>query len=223
MSFRKVGFVVSFLFPWPIRRWLLERFFGYDIHPTSRIGIAWVFPQHLVMEAHSKIGHLTVCKGLDLLWLKQHASIGRGNWITGFPGGDSNHFFHQKDRKPQLILGEHSALTNRHLVDCTNSVSIGKFSTVAGFRSQILTHSIDLEHCRQSSAPLDIGDYCFVSTNCVLLGGSSLPSYSVLGAKSLLNKCYRKSNYLYAGVPARPVKQLSEEFQYFSRSTGYVI
>jgi len=223
MSFRKVGLVLSFFFPWPIRRWILERFFGYDIHPTSRIGFAWVFPQRLVMEAHSKIGHLTVCKGLDLLWLKQYASIGRINWITGFPTRGSNHFSHQKSRRPQLILDDHSALTNRHLVDCTNSVTIGKFSTIAGFRSQILTHSIDLEDCRQSSAPIGIGDYCFVGTNCVFLGGSFLPSYSVLGAKSLLDKCYTESNWLYAGVPARQVKQLSKELQYFSRPTGYVM
>ena len=36
-----------------------------------------------------------------------------------------------------------------------------------------------------TAAPITIGDYCFVGTNCVLLGGSVLPSYSVLAAKSL--------------------------------------
>lgn len=219
---RGVIYVASVLLPWPIRRWLLEKVFGYRIHPLSRIGIAWVRPQRLVMEAHSRIGHLTVCKGLELLWLKQNASIGKGNWITGFPAGDSNHFAHQQNRKPQLIVEEHSAITNRHIIDCTNSVTIGKFSTFAGFRSQILTHSIDLENCRQSSAAIEIGDYCFVGTDCVLLGGSSLPSHSVLGAKSLLNKHYERSYYLYAGVPAKPVKELPRGYQYFLRSTGYV-
>jgi acetyltransferase-like isoleucine patch superfamily enzyme len=219
---RVIFFAVSFLFPWPIRRRLLEKLLGYTIHPTSRIGIAWVLPRRLVMEAHSTIGHLTVCKGLELLWLQHHAIVGRGNWITGFPAGHPVHFAHQEDRQPQLVLKEHSAITNRHIIDCTNSVTIGKYATFAGFRSQILTHSIDLENGRQSSAPIVIGDYCFVGTDCVLLGGSALPDYSVLGAKSLLNSRYDQNYYLYAGVPAKPIKKLSEEYRYFTRTTGYV-
>lgn len=222
MSVKGVFFAASFLFPWAIRRWLLEKFLGYKIHPTSRIGVAWVRPRHLIMEAHASIGHLTVCKGLHTLWLHEHAIIGRGNWITGVPAENPDYFSHQQDRKPQLILKEHSAITNRHIIDCTNAVTIGKFSTLAGFRSQILTHSIDLENCRQSSAPIEIGDYCFIGTDCVLLGGSVLPDYSVLGAKSLLNRHYKQNYHLYAGVPAKPVKWLPENYHYFLRTTGFV-
>ncbi|MES1024386.1 acyltransferase [Gloeocapsa sp. BRSZ] len=219
---KQLFMLLSLFLPWLIRRWLLEIVFGYQIHPTSRIGFAWVFPQYLIMEAHSSIGHFTVCKSLDFVHLKQSAAIGRGNWITGFPLNSTIHFTHEIDRKPQLVLGEHSAITNRHLIDCTNSVIIGNFSTFAGFQSQILSHSIDLESCRQSSAPISIGNYCFIGTNCVLLGNSSLPDYSVLGAKSLLNKKYIDSYYLYAGVPARPIKRLSKQLLYFSRPVGFV-
>lgn len=222
MNLNGIIYVVSFLFPWPLRRRILEKLLGYSIHPTCRIGIAWVRPERLVMEAHSKIGNLTVCKGLQLLWLQQHATIGKGNWITGFPAGHPVHFAHQSERQPQLVLKEHSAITNRHIIDCTNSVTIGKFATFAGFRSQILTHSIDLENNRQSSAPIVVGDYCFIGTDCVLLGGSVLPDYSVLGAKSLLNRSYDQNYYLYAGVPAKPVKKLPEDYRYFTRAAGYV-
>src|SRR4029079_13492242 len=106
------------------------------------------------------------------------------------------HFCHQPDRKPELVLEEHAAITHRHLIDCTHSVVIGRFSTFAGFQSQILSHSIDLTACRQSSAPVRIGAYCFVGTNCVILGGSELPDYSVLGAKSLLNHAYGDTHNL---------------------------
>ena len=189
---------------------------------TSRIGIAWVFPKQLILNKQARIGHLTVCKGLNLLQLGQHATIGRLNWITATPSKSKIHFSHQKDRRPELILSDHSAITNRHLIDCTNSVIIGKFSTIAGFYSQVITHSIDLEHCIQSSSPIKIGDYCFIGTNSVLLGGCALPSYSVLGAKSLLNKHYSESYYLYMGVPAKPEKSLSSQLSYFLRSRGYV-
>lgn len=213
---------ISILLPWEMRRRFLEKQFGYTIHPTSRIGFAWIFPQRLIMEEGATIGQLTLCKNIALLHLKAHTSIGNGNWITGFPLGPSPHFAAETDRQPQLILGEHSAITHRHLIDCTNSVTIGKFTTFAGFQSQILTHSIDLEQNRQTSAPVRIGDYCFVGTNCVLLGGSALPDYCVLGAKSLLNKSFSETHQLYAGVPAKSVQSLSPELPYFRRTEGFV-
>ena len=213
---------LSLLLPWPLRRRLLSLIFGYRLHPTSRIGWAWIFPKQLSMDAHSQIGHLTLCKGLDLLQLGPYASIGRGNWITGFPAGSSKHFVHQDNRRPRLLIGEHASITNRHLIDCTDTVSIGDFSTFAGFRSQILTHSIDIETCCQTSAPVSIGKYCFLGTDCVVLGGSLLPDNSVLGAKSLLNKQYHEEYWLYAGVPAKPVKRLANDLAYFSRPVGFV-
>ena len=214
--------VVSFLLPWPLRRLYLQACFKYQIHSTSHIGFAWILPKKLIMDEYSRIGHLTICKNLELVRLKRNASIGKGNWITGFPSGSQKHFIHQKDRNPQLILGEHSAITHRHLIDCTNSVVIGNFTTFAGFQSQILTHSVDFERSRQSSSPVTIGNYCFISTNSVILGGSVLPDYSVLGAKSLLNKNYLETYFLYGGVPARPIKRLPKEYSYFSRSVGFV-
>ena len=219
---RALIYLATIFLPWGIRRRVLCAAFGYQLHPTSRIGLAWVAPAHLVMEAHSKIGTGTVCKGLNLVHLKPYAEICRLNWITGVPAGHKTHFAHQENRRPELVVGEHSAITNRHLIDCTNAVTIGAFTTVAGFRSQILTHSIDLEECRQSSAPITIGDYCFVGTDCVLLGGSSLPDYSVLGAKSLLNRKYDEPFRLYAGTPAKVAKILPKESGYFNRAVGFV-
>jgi acetyltransferase-like isoleucine patch superfamily enzyme len=214
---------ISVLLPWNMRRRFLEKQFGYTIHPSSHVGLAWIFPDRLIMEDGATIGDLTVCKNIALLHLKAHTSIGRGNWITGFPLGPSRHFAAETERQPQLVIGEHSAITHRHLIDCTNSVTIGKFTTIAGFQSQILTHSIDIERNQQASVPVRIGDYCFVGTNCVLLAGSALPDYSVLGAKSLLNKSFSETHHLYAGVPARPVQELSPECEYFRRKQGFVV
>lgn len=220
---RKLFMAMTVLLPWTLRRKVLERWFGYRLHPTSRIGLSWVFPDKLVMEAHARIGNLNVCKGLNLIHLGEHAIISNGNWITGFPLGPSRHFAHQPDRVPELIIGRHAAITNRHLIDCTHRVSIGAFTTFAGFNSQILTHSIDLAECRQSSAPVTIGEYCFIGTNSVLLGGATLPDRSVLGAKSLLNYAFDQPGHLYGGVPAKLIKALPiEQTAYFRRETGFV-
>ena len=211
------------LLPWKLRRALLTRWFGFEIHPTSRIGRSFVFPAKLVLGPHAAIGHLTVVKGLTQMELGERASVGNLCWITGFPAGTgSAHFAHQPDRRPELILGVHSAVTHRHLIDCTARVEIGAFSTFAGFASQILSHSIDLEANRQSSAPVTVGSHCFVGTNCVLLGGARLPDRSVLGAKSLLNKAFEESGQLYGGVPAKPIGPLSVNAAYFTRETGFV-
>jgi acetyltransferase-like isoleucine patch superfamily enzyme len=212
----------SMLLPWGLRRALLEKQFGYSIHPSSRIGFAWILPRRLIMEEGSRIGHLTFCKNIDLLHLGAHAIIGQLNWITGFPSGASRHFAHLPDRRPELIVERHAAITSRHLIDCTARIRIGAFATIGGFRSQLLSHSIDFDAGRQTAEPIDIGEYCFTGTNSVVLGGSSLPHHSILGAQSLLNKRWDEAYRLYAGVPAKPVKELSSEMGYFTRTEGFV-
>lgn len=210
------------LLPWFIRRRVLVACYGYEIHSSARIGLAWVYPKSLIMGPGTHIGHLTVCINLSEVRLEESASIGRGNWVTGFPAGHSRHFAHQPDRLARLHLKRHSAITNRHIIDCTAEVVIGEFSTIAGFRSQILTHSIDVMASRQSAHPVRVGARCFIGTNCVILGGAELPDHSVLGASSLLNKTHVATHTLYGGVPARALKQLPPEALYFTRPCGYV-
>jgi carbonic anhydrase/acetyltransferase-like protein (isoleucine patch superfamily) len=210
------------LCPWRIRRRLLVSLLGYKIHPTAKIGLSIICPDHLEMGAGARIGSLTVCKGISLLRMGEQSRLGNLNWITGFPAANKTFFHDELDRRPELVIGDHAAVTNRHLIDCTNSVRIGRFTTFAGFRSQVLTHSIDLHRCRQSSFPIMIGDYCFVGTGCVLLGGSTLPDYSVLGAGSVLTQSHNETHRLYAGIPARVVKELPQDMAYFQRSVGFV-
>jgi acetyltransferase-like isoleucine patch superfamily enzyme len=145
------------------------------------------------------------------------------NWITGFPlGTGSRHYAEDSERKPQLIVSRHAAITSRHLIDCTDEVTIGAFSIFAGFRSQILTHSIDLKESRQRCQPVRIGHHCFVGTASVLLAGSALPDGSVLAAHSLLADCCETPNTLYGGVPAKAIKPIESDAKFFNRTTGYV-
>lgn len=210
------------LFPWRVRRLLLNWIFRYNIHPSAHVGYTVLLSNNVEMGPNSCIGHFNVVKGLDALKMDAYARIGNLNWITGFPTNCNTHFSLQIDRKPFLQIGEHSAITNRHLIDCTDAVTIGKFTTVAGFRSVILTHSINLNENYQAAHPIRVGDYCFLGTCCTLLGGSSLPNYSVLGANSLLNKEYEEQYCLYGGVPAKIVQQLDQSMKYFNRTIGFV-
>ncbi|MCL7988652.1 hypothetical protein M8998_11955 [Sphingobacterium sp. lm-10] len=218
--------ILSFLvviLPWALKRPMLKLIWKYDIHPKARIGLAYVFPKHLVMKEGSKIDHFTVGIHVDLIHLEVKSKIGRSNWITGFPlGTKSKHFKHQLLRKSELVIGSNSAITKNHHIDCTNSIKIGSFSTIAGYNSQFLTHSVDVYENRQHSEPIEIGDYTFVGTNVTVLGGAILPSHSVLGAKSLLNKRFEETWMLYSGIPAKPIKDIDPSAKYFSRLEGFV-
>ena len=211
------------LLPWSLRRMVLNKWFGYEIHPSARMGLAWVFPDKLIMGAGSKIDHLTVAIHLDKIDMRENSSIGRSNWITGFSSlAAVKHFSHQPERTSVLILGRHSAITKHHHIDCTNIIRIGDFVTIAGYQSQLLTHSIDVYKNRQDSHPITIGDYAFIGTNTVILGGARLPGFCVLGAKSLLNKSYDEEWKVYGGVPAKPVSDIPQDAEYFKRKEGFV-
>jgi acetyltransferase-like isoleucine patch superfamily enzyme len=210
--------------PWMLKRYLLQRCFGYELCHTARIGLAWIYPQRLRMGSRARIASFSVAINLDIIKMGEGASIGRSNWITGFPTATgSAHFAHQPERRAELVMGEQSAITKNHHIDCTNRISIGAFTTIAGYRTQFLSHAIDLQMNRQDSKPIQIGKYCFVGSSCVILGGSILPDYSVLGALSLLNKAYHEPWGLYAGQPAEWRKAIDRSAAYFSRQRGYVV
>jgi hypothetical protein len=127
---KKLPMFLSLLLPWEMRRAILGKQFNYRIHSTCRIGFSWTLPTRLIMEEGSRIERSTLCKNIDLLHLKAYSLIGRGNWITDFPLDPSQHFAQEKGR-PQLILGQHSAIAHRQIIDCTNTLTIGRLRCLA--------------------------------------------------------------------------------------------
>lgn len=214
--------LISPLLPWPLKRMVLQLVFGYKIEPSAYIGLSWIYPEKLQMANGARIDHFNVAIHLDHITLKENARIGRNNWITGMSTKSKKHFTHQTERNAAFILGKESAITKNHHIDCTNLVSIGDFSIVGGYQSQFLTHSIDFINNRQHSNPIIIGNYCFIGTRSILIGGSVLPDNSILGANSLLNKRCEEPFMLYAGSPAIGVKSIPKDAKYFSRTEGFV-
>lgn len=208
--------------PWRLKRRMLVTIFRFELSPSAWIGLSWLGMKFLRMGPGSRIGHFNVFKSVDEVILEESSSVGRFNLITCVPSSNSLFYQHIANRHTALVVGAHSAITIRHLIDCNAKVEIGKFTTVGGYNSQILTHSIDVYECRQDAKPISLGEYCFVGTQCVILGGSCLPSYSVLGAGSVLRNKYCDEKMLYAGVPARRVKPMPPETKYWVRKTGRV-
>lgn len=205
-----------------LRTRLLALLPGYRIEPGARVGFAFVCVPRLSMGRGASIGALTIARHVEIV-LGAHAAIGRGCWITGYPRNGTGSFSHVTTRDPRLIIGDHACITHRHVVDCTDLVEIGQFTTVAGWGSQLVTHGIDYVACRQHCQPIRIGSYCIVGTASVILGGAVVPERCVVGAKALVGKDLGNPGWLYAGVPARPVKKLDPGAAYFSRATGEVV
>ena len=133
--------------------------------------MSWLDVSQLTMGEQSVIGKFNVFKGLDRVEIGEHSSIGNFNLITCVPSSKKQHYKHRPDRVTELRIGRHSSITMRHLIDCNAGVAIGDFTTVGGYSSQLLTHSIDVARCRQDAHPIAIGSYCFVGTACTILGG----------------------------------------------------
>ena len=198
----------------------LRLVFGWKIDPSARIGFCLLTAESVQMGAGSRIGHFTAIRNIWHLALADHATIGPFNWIFGVPRVSSH--FKGVERDSSLQLGEHSAITARHMIDVTDSISIGSFSTVAGFRSQLLTHSIRIADSRQGCKPISIGRYCFIGTEATVLGGVDIPDFVIVGAKALVSSTLTDSYYLYGGVPAAKIKPVGKDSAYFHRTIGRV-
>jgi carbonic anhydrase/acetyltransferase-like protein (isoleucine patch superfamily) len=204
--------------PWPIRRRLLISVFKYKIHPTARIGFSFFYPVRLEMGPEATVGHLNVAVNLEKIVMHEKTTINRGNWITGYPLKLKGNFQHIKDRKPYLIMGKDSAITKNHLIDCTDTVTIGELTSVAGYGTQILTHSTSFHYNSQHCAPITIGSRSFVGTRSILLPGTALPDSSVLGAGSVLTKAFSEPFSLYGGVAAKFIKKLDPSMAFLTRT-----
>jgi len=221
MRIRVIISILIMPLPWILRRAILVRFLGYSLGDRSYVGRSILDANKVTLGVDVRIGSLTAIRNIDELVLGDRARIGSFNWIFGYLG--SEHFKGTPTRKSRLILGHDSAVTARHIIDCTDEVSFGEFSTLAGHRSQVLTHSIDIKQNTQTCGPIVVGRYCFVGTGCILTKGALLPGYSVIGAGSVYSNKAEVDEYcLYVGNPARAVKQIDPDSMYFNRESGVV-
>lgn len=131
---------------------------------------------------------------------------------------NKTHFQDFPNRRPHLIMGEDSAITKQHHIDCTDTVTIGKLTSVGGYGTQILTHSTSLQENKQGCAPVFIGHHCFIGTRSIILPGAKLADQSVLGAGAVLKKEMTESFALYGGVPARFIKRMDTSYAFFHRT-----
>lgn len=223
MSLRKALVVGGVLLPWTLRRLLYRRLLGWEIHSTARVGLSLIDAATVRLGPGSRIGHFTVFRNLAKLELHSYATVGNWNWCSSAAMFDSDSA-EIDGRQPfrGLTIGAHSAITSRHYVDCSGGVTIGQFSIVGGVRSTVLSHQIDFDRSIQTTRPVSIGDYCFVSSNVSITPGSHIPSRSVVAMGSVVVGVLSEEGMLYAGIPARPIRGRIDTGNFFARRRGRV-
>ncbi len=88
---------------------------------------------------------------------------------------------------------------------------------IAGFRSTVLTHSIDLVRDKYVVGPIVLGDYAVVMSGCMLLAGTRVPPRSIVAAGSVVDTRLSAELTLYRGNPAVAVRELPERLGFFQR------
>ena len=72
------------LLPWPIKRYILIRFYKFEIHDKARIGFSLIMVKRMSLASGARIGSFTLIKGLDSLYIGESSRIGNFNWITSY-------------------------------------------------------------------------------------------------------------------------------------------
>lgn len=199
----------------PLYRWL----FGYRIGRRVRLGLSLIDARECVIDDDVSIGHLNLVLGVGKFTVGEHARVGFLNVIRG---GDEvslgryaeilrmNEINSIPDpvvvnpTDPRFTLGDGAVVTAGHKIDFTDRVTIGRRTILGGRNSSLWTHN------RQRTRPIEIGELTYVGSEIRVAPGGVIPSRCIVGIGSVVTGKLEGEYLLIAGVPAKPVKPLSE-------------
>lgn len=193
---------------------------GHRISPSARIGFAFVGSDRIYMAAGSRIGNLSVvnvrrlvlhrnaqigrmnyCGGPFSLLLSERAALGNRNIVTRARHGISY-------GAAQLVLGELSKITAGHKVDCTNSVMIGPFCTIAGTGSQIWTHGYvhtdEPPERYRVDGRVQLGRNVNIGSRSIITGGVNIADDIMVGVGTTISKSLMEPG-MYVSAAVRRV------------------
>jgi len=213
-----LGFIA--LLPSFLLRPCYRLLFGYRVGKRVRIGFSIIDAGQCVIEDDVCIGHLNIVLGVGKLALADHVRIGHLNIIRGGEEvrlGRFSEIIRMNEInsipdpdvvnpvEPCFSLGPGSVITTGHKIDFTDRVDIGRRAIIGGRNSSLWTHN------RQRTLPIRIGDFAYVGSEIRMAPGSSIPPRSVVGIGSVITGEIDSQGWLIAGVPAKPIKELSPE------------
>jgi acetyltransferase-like isoleucine patch superfamily enzyme len=207
------------LAPQAVKVPVYRRLFGFRIAKDARIGVSLLDVDALELGPGARIGHgnvltgtravrvgaggqigyCNVLRGGDAIELGRFSTVYRFNVINSIPDNDC-----QGPTDPRLVLGEGAYVVSGHRLDFTDRIRLGRNVIVAGRNSSLWTHN------RQATAPIDIGDFCYLGSEVRLAPGASLGAVSILGMGAVLAGAGDGGKVL-GGVPARPLRDVTDD------------
>jgi len=106
---------------------------------------------------------------------------------------------------PRLLVGPGTIITTGHKIDFTDRVEIGRRAILGGRNSSLWTHN------RQRTEPISIGDFAYVGSEIRMAPGAAIPARCIVGIGSVVVGKINAEGWLVAGVPAKPIKELSAD------------
>jgi acetyltransferase-like isoleucine patch superfamily enzyme len=206
--------------PSPLARRVARLALGWEIHPTAYLGRSQIRVGHVSMGPGTSIGPRNNIRGLAELRMAEGSNIATRNSITAFPKAaelSQDVFPHSPNREPVLVLGVGAKVTDNHEIDCSDRVELGRHAALAGFASQVLTHSLNLVTDRQTTNAVLLGDHCAVMSGCIIQSGCSIPARAIISAGSVVTTRLTQEQAFYRGNPAELVRELPDHLAYFHR------
>lgn len=178
---------------------------GHKVHSSAKIGFSMIWIDGaLNLKEHAMIGHFNLIR-VNSIHINQRGYIGNYNRLNGpfeifldekAAIGNGNKFFRApigtSYGKAILRLGLLSKITANHRVDCTRSISIGNYTTIAGNDSQIWTHAYYHDKFGPGRFRIDgdieIGNNVNIGSRCVLNCGVTITDNVVVGSNSCISK-----------------------------------
>ena len=207
--------VLMVVLPQRLKHLIARRLLGWELHPTARIGRSLVMARHVRMGPESFIGAFNVIKDIENLHLGRGANIATRNWIVGVPLESA--IYDKPQRDPSLYLGEYAMITVGHDIDCADKVELKDHAVIAGFRSSVLTHSLNLVNDKFVTGPVVLEEYGVLMSNCTMMTGTRVPAGSVISARSVVNTRLTAERTFYRGNPAEAVRELPETLKFYQR------
>jgi acetyltransferase-like isoleucine patch superfamily enzyme len=225
MGVRRRGFrlavqALAALLPNPIKKGALRLLFGYRFGPGVRIGLSLMDAASVDLAEGTHVGHfnlitrvgrletgrlcrigtLNIIRGGERISLGDYSEVMRLNVLNAIPDHDCT-------TEPESVLevGAGTVVTSGHRIDFTDKVTLGKNVIIGGRNSSLWTHN------RQETAPIEIGDFCYLGSEVRLAPGAKLPDECLLAIGSVLAGEIKEPRSLVAGVPAKVVRPLNDK------------
>jgi len=198
--------------------WILN-LLGHKVHPKSKVGFSllWI-NNELVLNEASLIGDFNLIL-IDNLAIDRNGRIGDRNKLLGpydfilgkaAAIGNGNSCYRAPlgvtQGKAILRLGELSKITSFHRIDCTCTITMGDYCTLAGHESQLWTHSYYHDRTGPGrfrlDGPIEIGNNVNIGSRSVITCGVRIADGITIGANSSISKSLLKAG-VYVNQPLR--------------------